>query len=119
MKIHSKENLPENEVHLKVNKEKFSKQCATVLTLLNRGERLTCRKAMLQFGVGDLRRRIKDLKDLNGIDISWEWELDKDGKTTRNKVWFINHKTEIQKWFDEYQNEQPTPISKFTQTNLF
>jgi hypothetical protein len=113
MKIHERENLPENEVHLKVNKEKFPKQCGTVLELLMRGEKLTCRKAMLQFGIGDLRRRIKDLIDLNGVDnIEWEWEYDSDGKTTRNKIWFINHKTDqsLQSWFSQYQEEQPTTM---------
>ncbi len=51
---------------------------------------------MIQFGIGHLARRIKDLRDEGGIHIDEEWELDAQGKTTRNKVWFILQKTETQ-----------------------
>lgn len=63
------ENLPENQHHFNENKKHFSKQCIIVLQALQRGERLTTITALINYKVGDLRRRIKDLKDYHKIEI--------------------------------------------------
>lgn len=63
------ENLPENQRHFIENKNHFSKQCTIVLQALQRGERLTTITALIQYQIGDLRRRIKDLKDYHNIEI--------------------------------------------------
>lgn len=90
MELHNRENNLENEKHKNANEERFSEQCRKVLELLKSGVVLTTGKALTEFGIGDLRRRIKDLKDMNGIkNIQWRWHLDKEGKTTRFKEWFI------------------------------
>ena len=94
--IHVRENSSGNESHLNANRQKFTGQAAIILSLFQKGIKLTSRSAMINYGIGHLARRIKDLRDEGGIHIDEEWELDKDGKTTRNKVWFILQKTETQ-----------------------
>jgi hypothetical protein len=63
------ENKVVNQEHFEVNKEKFSKQCKVVYEALLRGEKLTTTKALIEYRIGDLRRRIKDLKDMWNIPI--------------------------------------------------
>lgn len=63
------ENLPENQKHFQKHKKHYSKQCVIVLQALQRGERLTTLTALMKYRIGDLRRRIKDLKDYHQIDI--------------------------------------------------
>ncbi len=58
------ENNIDSQKHFEENKERFSNQCKIVYEALLRGERLTTTKALLNYGIGDLRRRIKDLKDI-------------------------------------------------------
>ena len=67
------ENKISNQEHFERNKEKFSKQCKIVYEALLRGERLTTTKALLNYGIGDLRRRIKDLKDIWNVPIQDEY----------------------------------------------
>jgi len=87
--VHVRENKPENEAHLNDNRQKFTGQCAIVLSLLQKGLVLSSYSAMTQYHIGHLARRIKDLKDSHGIEIEDQYEYDKDGKVTRNKIWFI------------------------------
>lgn len=63
------ENKISNQEHFERNKEKFSRQCKIVYELLLGGERLTTRKALLDYNIGDLRRRIKDLKDIWNVPV--------------------------------------------------
>ena len=63
------ENTRDNQLHFEANKEKFSNQCKIVYEALLKGEKLTTAKALLQYGIGDLRRRIKDLKDFWDVPI--------------------------------------------------
>lgn len=88
--VHTRENSRENEKHLNANRPRFNCQCKLVIELLKSGEVLTTRKALLNYNIGDLRRRIKDLKD-SGIEIQEDWELDSEGKTTRFKKWWIKN----------------------------
>lgn len=89
--VHVRENKPENEQHLNDNRQKFTGQCAIVLSLLLKGVVLSSYSAMVQFKIGHLARRIKDLKDSEGFafNIEDQFEYDTDGKATRNKIWFI------------------------------
>ncbi len=66
--LHQKENNKFSQEILEDNSERLSNQCRTVLDLLKLGNRLTVRSAMIFHNIGDLRRRIKDLRDA-GIDI--------------------------------------------------
>lgn len=82
--IHHVENTVENQQHFEANKEKFSNQCRIVYEALLRGERLTTTKALLKYGIGDLRRRIKDLKDTWNVPVK---DVYVEGKY---KEYFIN-----------------------------
>lgn len=64
------ENNIQSQSILNQNKDKLNNQCQIVLDLLMKGERLTVRDAMIHYGIGDLRRRVKDLKDAAGISIN-------------------------------------------------
>ncbi|SED09532.1 Helix-turn-helix domain-containing protein [Tenacibaculum sp. MAR_2009_124] len=71
--VSRKENNPESQDNLDKNKKRFSKQCQKVYDALLRGKRLTTVSALLKYQIGDLRRRIKDLKDTHKINIKDKW----------------------------------------------
>lgn len=92
MKTHSRENNKESQKNLDENKGKFSRQCLKVLELLRQGKRLTTYNSP-GYGILSLPRRIKDLRDYNGIEnIVDEWDKEKGVK-----VWYINFKTDKEK----------------------
>lgn len=67
--LHHQENNIDSQKHFEANKEKFSNQCKLVYEALLRGEKLTTTYALIHYGIGDLRRRIKDLKDMWEVPI--------------------------------------------------
>lgn len=75
-------------MHLEANHEKFESQCRMIHALLMEGKKLTTLDALVNYNIGDLRRRIKDLRDA-GIDIADEFVKDAAGKGTRYKKYFI------------------------------
>lgn len=79
------ENKISNQEHFERNKDKFSRQCKLVYEALLRGEKLTTTKALLEYGIGDLRRRIKDLKDIWNVPVQDEYV---EGKF---KQYFLNN----------------------------
>lgn len=93
--VHERENKSENEQHLNDNRQKFTGQCAIVLTLLSKGIVLSSYSAMTQYHIGHLARRIKDIKDSDDYRkgklpvIEDQFQVEKDGSKTRNKLWFI------------------------------
>lgn len=68
-KLFHLENNPESQESFDNNKDRFSKQCKLVFEALKRGERLTTTEALIKYRIGDLRRRVKDLKDIWGVPI--------------------------------------------------
>lgn len=72
-KLQHFENKISNQEHFERNKDKFSKQCKLVYEALLRGEKLTTTQALLNYGIGDLRRRIKDLKDIWNVQIEAQY----------------------------------------------
>lgn len=70
--IRHQENNPESQFIYEENEPKLRGQCKTVYEALKNGERLTTAKALIKYGIGDLRRRIKDLKDHYNIKITDE-----------------------------------------------
>lgn len=68
-KLHHQENNIESQRHFEANIDKFSKQCRIVYEALKRGEKLTTTQALLDYKIGDLRRRIKDLKDIWNVPV--------------------------------------------------
>jgi hypothetical protein len=84
--VHKKENNPDSKRHLRENLSQFNNQCRLVLSLLKRGFILTQKKAMIEYSIGDLHRRILDLKEA-GYDISDKWV--REGKITKYKLWYM------------------------------
>jgi hypothetical protein len=85
---HQQENNHASRVHLEENREKFSRQCQQVYDLLISGVRLTMKSAINEYGIGDIRRRIKDLRDIAKIEgIKDRW-IKVDNKN-RYKEWWI------------------------------
>jgi hypothetical protein len=84
---HRDENNHDSRRHLEENRDKFSRQCALVYSLLKSGVRLTMKSAINEYGIGDIRRRIKDLKDISGVEVKDRW-IKVDNKT-RYKEWWI------------------------------
>lgn len=88
IKVHHKENNPESEEHLHENKIHFTKQCKKVLELLQKGIVLTSRSAMIDYNIGDVHRRIGELREENKIEgIVDEW-VREEGKS-KYKKWFM------------------------------
>lgn len=83
-----RENSKVNQRHHDNNITHFAKQDQLVLTLLQGGFKLSTGSALLKYKIGDLRRRIKTLRDA-GIPVSDEYPL-KDGKRSRFKRYFLN-----------------------------
>jgi hypothetical protein len=81
--LHHQENNIESQRHFEANKERFSKQCRIVFEALLRGERLTTTSALINYGIGDLRRRIKDLKD------TWKVDIKSDLRSDRFKEFYL------------------------------
>lgn len=82
------ENSKVNQRHHDDNIEHFAKQDQLVLTLLQQGMKLTTGQALLKYKIGDLRRRVKSLRDA-GVPISDEFAKDAQGNRTRYKRYFI------------------------------
>ena len=89
--VHVRENSAANEAHLNANRFHFTGQVAVVISLLQAGNVLSTRTALAYYNIGDLRRRIKDIKDhpTSPMHIDEHFETDKDGKRTRFKIWYI------------------------------
>ena len=89
IQTHTRENNPISESHLEQFKEKFSKDCFEILKRLVAGESLTVEIAVVSKLTNSLPRRIKDLRDKCGVQISDEWLLDREGKRVCMR-WFMN-----------------------------
>jgi hypothetical protein len=68
--VHSRENNSHSQSILESQYERLNKQCKLVYELL-KVKSLTVREAMIDYGIGDLRRRIKDLRDV-GVNVKDE-----------------------------------------------
>lgn len=87
IELHQIENNSESQAHLNENRERFTKGCNKVLKLLQEGKRLTTINAV-QYGILSLARRIKDLRDCNGVEIKDRWLTDENGRRTI-KEWYL------------------------------
>lgn len=78
------ENNPESQAQFNDNIDHFTNQCKIVYKAFMRGERLTTTKALVEYGIGDLRRRVKDLIDNYGVSVQ------KETVQGKYKEYFIN-----------------------------
>lgn len=65
--IHRENNLVSQE-NFEANEPRFRGQCKIVMDAFLRGEKLTVVGAMINYKIGDLRRRIKGLKDIYEVE---------------------------------------------------
>lgn len=63
-----KENNKQSEEILTDNHKRLSNQCRVVYDALKAGVKLTVKDAMIDYNIGDLRRRVCDLRQ-HGVDI--------------------------------------------------
>lgn len=82
-KSHGRENNPISEHNYSNDLEHYNNQCRIVLEQLLTGKRLTTMSAMM-LGIGDMRRRAKDLRDIHNIPIKDSFK-----KGTRFKEWWL------------------------------
>lgn len=87
LEIHWIENNRESQTHLENNEQKFTDQCKKVLELLRSGVRLTTINAP-SYGILSLPRRLKDLRDYNGVQINETWVRDNEGRKMF-KEWYL------------------------------
>ena len=72
--INRKENNAESQRVLRDQNKKLRGQCKIVFDALCRGEVMTVFSATVDYRIGDLRRRIKDLKDTHQVvNIKSKW----------------------------------------------
>jgi len=79
------ENNQDSQKFFEKNTKHFTKQCRTLLRAYLRGERLTTLSAIVNYGIGDLRRRHKDLIDDYKVPCTSRWI-----KGKRCKEYFID-----------------------------
>jgi hypothetical protein len=72
--VHDRENNPTSQAHLELKREDFNEQCWIVLKRMLDGEKLSYLTA-INSGIGDIRRRAKDLIDGKGIPVKREWAV--------------------------------------------
>ena len=83
-KEHEAENNTESDNMYLDGLDHFNHQCRIVYETLLTGRKLTFRDALIYLGIGDLRRRCKDLKDLYKIPVK-----DRYIEGTRFKEWYL------------------------------
>lgn len=74
--VFQRQNSFDNQAILEANKDRLSNQCRILLNALLRGERLTTSSALLNYGIGDARARVRDLIK-SGIQVSKELQADR------------------------------------------
>lgn len=66
--VHTKENNKYSQEILESRYEDFSDQCKTIYDLFKSGKKLTVKEAMNKHDIGDLRARVRDLRNA-GVDV--------------------------------------------------
>lgn len=121
--IHQRENSADTELFLKSNGQKFTGDCLMVMKLLYQGYRLSSKDCWERYSVHD--RRLRNCYQARPDIVKREWKKNEQGKRMYVEYWIDVPKpltkSELQAWWDEYQNELPplkSPIPKPT-TNLY
>lgn len=88
LEIHDRENNEDSQSFKDENAEKLKSDCMKILRLLNQGKRLTVKNAVKEHDISSFPRRIKDLRDLNGIkNIKDDWVRNAKGKRLYKEWW--------------------------------
>ena len=119
--IHEKENNQDTESFLKSNGKKFQGDCLTVMKLLYSGKRLSGHELQVTYGLHD--RRLRDCFNARPDIVKREWVLNDAGKRMYVEYFIPKFspptKSELQKWFTDFQNETSRIATIFQQTSLF
>jgi hypothetical protein len=110
--IHEHENNQDTESFLKSNGKKFQGDCVTAMKLMYSGVRLngdTCKEL---YGFHD--RRLRNCREARPDIVKSAWKLDGNGHRLYVEFWIDvpkpPTKSELQIWWDAYQNEKPLTI---------
>lgn len=87
--LHTHENNYESETSLTLHKKVFSKQCKIIYDAMMEGEVLTSLGVAEKYHITDLRRRICDLTEKNGVKVEKDFLYDEQGNRTRFKKYWI------------------------------
>lgn len=137
--LHQRENNQETEDFLKANGKKFSADCIIAMKLMYQGVVMTSQDCWNKYGIHDRRLRECRAARPDIVKSKWAMKIIEKGKLVRSHVeyWIEKPKvyptkSELQQWWDEYQNEQPPlkspvpkpttesqPYESFKQLNLF
>lgn len=95
--LHAHENNQESQTILQYNLPHFKGQCVTVFNALMRGEVLTTAIALNKYAIGDLRARIRDIKNTvlkteQGEEKFYIHELT---KSDRYKCWWFDSNDQL------------------------
>lgn len=119
--LHQFENNSDAESFLKQNGKKFSQDCVTAMKLMYGGIKLngdTC-KELYKFS----DRRLRECFTARPDVVKKEWKRDDSGKRLYVEYWIEipkpPTKQSVHQFWEEYQNELPPTLTRYTQPNLF
>lgn len=95
--LHERENNRESQTILEYNVPHFKGQCKIVFDALMRGEILTTSTALLKYKVGDLRARIRDIKNtvLKTEHGEEKFYIHEQTKSDRYKCWWFDSNDQV------------------------
>lgn len=91
--VHEKENNPISQAHLDKFRDKFNKDCFSVLNELVSGKRLSYKYAIDTGLSGDIRARVRDLRRVYMIPVSDEWIETENGR--KFKEYFMTNEDKV------------------------
>lgn len=119
--LHQRENNQETEDFLKANGKKFSADCIIAMKLMYQGVVMTSQDCWNKYGIHDRRLRECRAARPDIVKSKWAMKINEKGKLVRSHVeyWIEKPKvyptkSELQQWWDEYQNEQPNEEPSFS-----
>lgn len=115
MILHQNENNHDTESFLKSNGKKFQGDCLTAMRLMFSGVKLTSQDCWEKYKIHD--RRLRNCREARPDIVKSRWVLKDNGSRSHVEYWIEQFKpptkSELQKWFTEYQNEQPIKTTLF------
>lgn len=126
--LHEFENNLDTQEFLKSNGKKFNGDCLIAMKLMYQGLRLNSETCWNVYHIHD--RRLRNCREARPDIVKSDWVRDEKGKRKYVEYWIDKPKvyptkTELNQWFDEFQNGQhDTRVisidrNKFIQQSLF
>lgn len=83
--VHNHENNAASQSFLEKNRKKFGGQCRLIFNELMKGGQMTTLTGVIDFGIGDVTRRMHDLIEKFGIMLSNKWDEEE-----KYKIWYMS-----------------------------